>query len=398
MTPSFKLWYLLPEMKLGGTEKHVIRLISGLRDRGHDAGIVCLFREGIIANEVREQNIPFVCLDLEYCWNLKTLQGILKWLRQTRPDVLHTCLFGFDFFAALPARLLKIPAVISSRRELAHWQKPRHRWMQNLGNLFVDRVVCCSNAVRKWTLVKEKIGQEKVFTLYNGVDLERFRAFENSPNSIRKEFGIPQNASVVGTVANIAVEKGYSDLIAAAGLILKEKPETWFLFVGAGPLQEEMKAKAQALPHGEQIIFTGFRSDISELFRVMGIFTLASTIEGFPNVLLEAMAMGCPVVTTSIGGIPELVTSEKDGILVDAKNPGQLAVAILRLLNDPKKAREFGEQGWKKIRESFSEKRMIDQYETFYESVLRDKGFSFLGSAQEQNSLQQDACCGGGAH
>ena len=137
---SMKILYLLPEMKLGGTERHVIRLAAGLRKRGYDARILCLFREGLLADEVRNDGIPFSCLNMSYRWSLGTSIRLWTELKRLRPfDILHTYLFGFDFFAVLPAFLLGIRTILSSRRELAAWKKGRHYAIENLSNRFVRK-------------------------------------------------------------------------------------------------------------------------------------------------------------------------------------------------------------------------------------------------------------------
>ena len=367
------IWYLLPEMKLGGAERHVLNLASGLRKRGYPAGIACLFREGKLAPEVRKEKIPFVCLDAHESWGPSTVFQIYRWIRSNPIDILHTYLFGFHFYAGLPAKLCKVPVVLSSRREIPLWQKLRHRWIENAGNLFVDRVICCSDAVKSWTLQKERLQPEKVLTLYNGVDTEFFTPDQNGAG-IRHEFGIPEKAPLIGTVANFSFEKGYPYLLDAAQKVLKFNQDARFLFVGSGPLEKEMKDGAQKIPGHERIIFAGSRSDIRELIGAMDIFVLASLIEGFPNVLLEALALEKPVIATRVGGIPELIHSAREGVLVPAKDSQALADMILLFLQKYDEARVFGLRGAGKIHESFTLDRMIDQYESLYLSLAEKKG------------------------
>lgn len=368
-----RIVYLLPELKWGGSEKHAIQLASGLRERGHDARIVCLFREGPLGDEAREKGIPFTCLNLPYRWGIRTLLGIQDWIRSHPVDVLHTYLFGFHLFAGLPARLLKIPVLLSSRREIPHWQKGRHRWLEKVGNLFVDQIVCVSKAVEKWALEKEGIPPEKVLTIYNGVDVNRFNP-ARIQSFVRREFQIPSGTPLIGTVANMATEKGYPDLLEAAQLILQKSPEARFLFVGFGPREGEIRERAQKIAGHEQIIFTGARTDIPNLIGAMDVFVLASVIEGFPNVLLEALAMAKPVVATEVGGIPELIESGRNGILVPPRDGRALAEAVLSLFKNPEGARAMGRRGMEKIRKSFTLERMFDQYEALYLSLLQSKG------------------------
>ena len=378
------IWYMLPSMRLGGSEKHVIGLASGLQARGFDARIVTIFEEGILGPSVRKEGIPFECIHAPQSWGLETLIRILGWMRHRPMSILHTYLFGFHVFAGLPAKLLKVPVILSSRRELAHWQKARHRWVENLGNGLVDQVICCSEAARQWTLDKEVIRPEKLLTIYNGVDLKRFELpFQQM--EIRTEFGIPRDKPVIGTVANFSYEKGYPYLLEAIERIHHRKPEAWFLLVGSGPLEDEMKKMASKSPAKGQIIFAGNRSDIPRVLAAMDIFVLASLSEGFPNVLLEAMAMARPVVASAVGGIPELVESGQDGILVPHRDSRSLAEAVLHLLDDETQATRLRYLAAEKIKTKFSLERMLDDYEQLYQRILRAKGNCFQEPVKSEN-------------
>ena len=226
MKPSIS--YFLPTLDLGGTEKQVLELASGLRERGYNVRIIAVFKEGRLGDEVRKRGIPFVCLNAEAGWSGATFFKILKWIKAHQTDVLHTYLFGFHLFPGLPAQFLKIPLILSSRRDVDLFQSTKVLWMENSGNLFVDRVVCNSNAVEKWVRGREWVPRGKVCTIYNGVDLDRFRP-TGGTELIRREFGIPQDAPLIGTVANFSLKKGYIYLLEAARAILEKRPDAWFL-------------------------------------------------------------------------------------------------------------------------------------------------------------------------
>lgn len=401
---GIKIWYLLPTMNVGGAEKHVIQLARELHRRGFETGIATVFEEGILAPEVQREGIPFNCLHIpkgwgaaagpsqrervrsgrgaaagpsqrervRSGWGVRTAFRLGEWIRSVGTDILHTYLFGFHLFAGLPARFVGVPVVISSRREIADWRKWRHRFVENLGNFFVDRVVCCSDAVRQWTHSHERIGRDRTLTIYNGVDLDRFGGSDDG-HRIRAEFGIPSGVPLIGTVANFAVEKGYPTLVGALGRLLKNREDAWFLIVGAGPLEGEIRGHLSRVPGGKRVVFAGLRSDIPELISAMDIFVLASLAEGFPNVLLEAMALSKPVVATRVGGVPELIHSEQDGILVPPRDGWALAEGILTLLADARLAQRMGVRAGERIRQFFSLKRMADQYEAFYLSLVEQK-------------------------
>lgn len=372
-TSTFKIGYLLPQLDPGGSEAHVIRLSEGLRKRGHEAEILCVFEEGRLGALARQKGIPLEALNLRYGWGFQTLAGILKTLRVRKFDILHTYLFGFHFFGGMPARLARVPVVISSRRDVELSQKNKILWLEKLGNGFADKVVCCSKAVERWVLEREQIAPERLVTLYNGVDTKEF-AGPISGKKIREEFHIPGEDPVIGTISNFSFKKGYPYLFEAAERVFSDFPNAWFLWVGFGPLEEEMKRKASESSYGSRMIFAGLRRDIPELIAAMDLFVFASLWEGLPNVVLEAMAMAKPVVSTAVGGVPEVIHSGQEGLLIPPKDSVSLAHSIVELLRHPDKAKRMGEQALKKIHEEFTLERMIDDYEKFYLEMLRDKG------------------------
>jgi len=342
MIKKNKIAYVLPEMKLGGSEKHVIELAEGLQVRGHDVKIVCLFREGILAKDVREKGIPFMCLNLKEAWSISTLLHIFKWLRKESFTILHTYLFGFHLFVGLPARLCRIPVILSSRRDMEFDQSWKVLWIEKFGNYFVDLVVCCSELVRDWTLKREQLKSDQTMTIYNGIKWQDYSSGNGA--SMRKEFGIPKDDIIVGAVANFSFKKGYSFLIEAAESVLSKRPDVWFLCVGSGYLEDEMRQRAKESRFGDRVIFTGKRRDIPDFMNTVNIFVLSSLWEGLPNVLLQAMAAGCPIISTDVGGISELIQSGKDGLLIQPKNSQLMANTILTLLENPNQAKNDGTQ------------------------------------------------------
>ncbi len=367
----FSVTYILPQMDIGGSEAHGVRLAEGLRRRGHDARILCVFEEGRLAPWIREKKIPLEALHAKR-WGPGVMRKIRQNLEAQPADIVHTYLFGLHFFAGMAARRAKVKAVVSSRRDVELSQPAKVLWLEKCGNFFADRVVACSEAVRQWALPRENLKQEKIVTIYNGVDLAEFVPGRGR-EEIRREFGIPAGACIIGTVANFSAKKGYPYLIEAAAKILEARPDCFFLFVGGGPLEGAMRAKAAALTGGKNVLFASSRRDVARLLAAMDVFAFASLWEGLPNVVLEAMAMALPVVSTPAGGVPEVITDGENGRMVPFRDPQAMARVILELLDQPEKSAALGRAARKKIEEEFTLERMIDQYEKFYAGILNRK-------------------------
>lgn len=350
----------------------MVRLAEGLKQRGHQPEILCLFEEGRLAPAARQKGISVLCLNAPSTWGPSLFLRTFKALRKSSYDLLHTYLFGFHLFAGLPARLLGIPVVLSSRRDVDLSQTKKVLWLEKAGNLFVDRVVCNSEAVKTWAGGREGLPGKKIKVIYNGIDLNEFKPAGRS-QSVRKELGIPDGAAVIGTVANFSFKKGYAYLLEAAERVLRERPDVWFLLAGFGPLEGEMKRKAAESPHFRRIVFAGERHDIPCVLEAMDLFVFASLWEGLPNVVLEALAMGKPVISTPVGGVPEVIHSGEEGVLVPLRDPSAMAQAIFFLLDHPDEREKLAGKGRQKIQNEFSLEGMLNAYENFYLSFFPQK-------------------------
>lgn len=170
-------------------------------------------------------------------------------------------------------------------------------------------------------------------TLYHGPS-SGLGALSVAPDGVRAEFGIPHDAPLVGTIANLKSHKGYPHLLDAAVLVRAEIPNVHFLIVGTGPLEDDLRRRIRELDLVDTVTMTGFREDATRLAASFDVFAMASLQEGLSIALLEAMALGRPPIVTRVGGLPEVVRDEQDGLLVPPGDPVALGSAIVRVLDD----------------------------------------------------------------
>jgi glycosyltransferase involved in cell wall biosynthesis len=178
-----------------------------------------------------------------------------------------------------------------------------------------------------------------VETLHHGLDPAAVAAWGASDHDgpdggVLAELGIPEGAPVVGNIANFKAAKDHANLLRAAAKVREELPEVRFVLVGQGPLEAQSRRLASELGLDETVVFAGFRTDAPRLAAAFDVFTLSSTYEGLPIALIEAMALGKPVVVTGVGGTPEVVTDGAQGVVVPPRDPAALADGLLRLLRD----------------------------------------------------------------
>ena len=205
----------------------------------------------------------------------------------------------------------------------------------------------------------------------NGVDLARFD-LPVAACALRREFGIPGGAPLLGVVARLEPEKGHRYLIEAMPAILRGAPETWLVIVGEGSLDAELRALAAALPGPapERIVFTGRREDVAAITGDVDIAVLPSLREAQGISILEAMARRKPVVASAVGGIPEVLTNGIDGLLVPPADPAALADACIRLACSPELRTRMGEAGRATVEARFSLDAMVRQIEEVYDEEL----------------------------
>jgi glycosyltransferase involved in cell wall biosynthesis len=207
-------------------------------------------------------------------------------------------------------------------------------------NRYLDKIVCISNKIKE-VLLKDGIKSDRLLTIHSGIDTDKFKGLTDA-SSLRSEMGIPENDVVVGTVAAIVGHKDYPNLLKAAKIVLNRKSNVTFCAVGSGSEKERIHELANRLNLGEKFIFAGFREDIGRFLKMFDIFVLASKKEGLGTSILDAQAMGLPVVGTRAGGIPEAVHHNVNGVLVPPKNETALAEAIIELIGDESKRKKLG--------------------------------------------------------
>jgi glycosyltransferase involved in cell wall biosynthesis len=207
-----------------------------------------------------------------------------------------------------------------------------------------------------------------VETLYHGIDPQEIEHWSRR-NGIRKELGIPEEAFVVGTVANFKHHKGYPQLMKAAAEVVKFAPDVRFVLVGNGPIERDIKAQARRLGLEGSVVFAGYREDAPRVSSAFDVFALASVYEGLSIALIEAMALGKPAVVTNVGGLPEVVENGRQGLVVPPEDPKHFAAALLALWRNRGLRQRLGEGAV--ARASFFDiRKAVQRQEAVYQEVL----------------------------
>jgi glycosyltransferase involved in cell wall biosynthesis len=214
------------------------------------------------------------------------------------------------------------------------------RWADAVTSGLDDVRLTVSEAVR--TSLPSWI-HRRAQAVLQGIDVEQVRGQRAYRGSVRDELGLEPGTLVVGTVANLRPAKAYPHLLAAAAEVIEQLPDVRFVTVGQGPLEAEVHALHARLGLGDRVLLLGHRPDAVRVMAACDVFLLASLHEGLPVALMEALALGLPVVATEVGGIPELVDHGREGLLVSPGRPQELAAALVTLLVDADRRQQMSE-------------------------------------------------------
>ncbi|HEX9991106.1 MAG TPA: glycosyltransferase [Chloroflexia bacterium] len=363
----------------GGAEKALVDLALRL-DRSRYNVSVCATRSaGNYQPMLEAAGVQTFVLDRRSRWQTYKLIGLARLMRRQRVHILHTHLFGSNTWGRILGKLAGVPVIIAHE----HWSSKSQRevWVDRLLYRLSDRILVPSEASKRMVMEVEGIPDRCLHVIYNGIDRAQFAPRRDRAET-RSELGISDGTQVIGTVGRLSAEKGGVDLlIKAVACLRNEHPQARLVIVGDGPLRAGLEEVAARL--GEDVIFTGTRTDVARLLNAMDVFVLPSLHEAFPIAILEAMAVRLPVVATRVGGVPEVIQDGTTGLLVPPNDEEALHQALRRLLTEPKLADSLAQAGQKHVYEHFTIDKMVQNVEHLYEKLAQRKIGKEISIARE---------------
>lgn len=365
-----KLILLTVGLGVGGTETHILELASRIDRTRFDVTVCSLKAGGCLVEELRTRGVRVVSLGGTGKLDARVLFRLWKLLRKERPDVIQAFLFWANISARLLGRIFREFPVISSYHDEVVSEGWLERSIDRLTMKWSHTIVCCSEAVRR--SVSSRIGgkTDRYTIIPFGLDMHQF-SLDNV--ATRRELGLKEGGPVIGTVCRLVEpKKGLSVLLAAMANLkrLGGTPGCQLLIVGDGPARVMLQELSERLEIAPWVVFSGIRRDIPRVLLVMQAFVLPSLYEGFGISILEAMAVGRPVIATSVGGIPEFVTHDVTGLLVEPGNATALADAIKKVLENSEHACQMGLKGQEHVRGKYGITTVVRQHEQVYEACL----------------------------
>lgn len=365
--------FVIDSLAYGGAERQLVELVKGLLKTGrYRIYVVSLqncvgFSEYLQSLGIKVKYFPRI-----YKFDLfGPLFQLVCYIRQNKINLVHTVMNMGSLFGAIAARLTGCPVVCSAVRDAkdkSRVEKYLKRFLAKIADIYVAN--SRAGFANRFTIM-----QPHFRVVYNGVDFVRF-ADENGGSllSLKDELGVSGFDYLVGMVGSLSSYKDQGTLLSAAPLILERLPSVGFLFVGDGPTRAELECRARELGIGHKVKFLGSRDDVDQLYNLMDVCVLLTEarihLEGIPNVVVEAMACGIPVVASTGGGTSEVVEHGNTGILIPPYDPSRTAEAIIDLLVNRERACSLASEARTRVHAMFSLERYTLDYEKIYRELL----------------------------
>ncbi|MDD5454220.1 MAG: glycosyltransferase [Candidatus Ratteibacteria bacterium] len=372
MIKACRIVYLITELDVGGAENSLYQLVTHLNPQKFSPVVCSLDGKGKIAEKLRDRGIEVACLGAKSKFDITVFLKLIKFLKRQRPQILHTYLFHANFLGRIAGWICNVPIIISSVRVMEK-EKAHHLYLDMFTQWMVDKEICVSKEVEKFMIKSAHISPSKLTTIYNGINTSDFLSLNDEGKNKKKgELSISGFNPVIGTIARLTTQKGIRYLLEAFRIILKDFPNCCLLIVGQGPRERELKTLSGELGISSNVKFLGFREDAAEIIDLMDVFVLPSLWEGMPNVVLEAYALGKPVVATGVGGTREIIKDGETGFLISSCDWKHLAQYVKLLIENPQMRGEFGARGREFVNNNFSLDKMIKDTETLYEELINN--------------------------
>jgi glycosyltransferase involved in cell wall biosynthesis len=390
---KIKILHMITHLGVGGAQENTFLTVKGhARDR-----YVTHLAAGLEQADWRERGqevaddffvLPGLRRSLRPYADLQALNQVTDFLKERKYDIVHTHCAKAGVLGRIAARRAHVPIVIHTFHCFA-WQvtrtiqrRPWHAFASAVKKRFYvmierhaaslsDALITVCELNKQEAIDLKLAPPQKFTTIYSGIDLGRFQV-RRPPSQIRLDLGIPPNIPVIGTIGRLSDQKAPLDFVAAARLVLRQKPNVQFIMVGDGPLAAQVR---EAIAEDDRIKLFGYRDNVPELLSVLDVFALSSLWEGLGRALTEAMIMRVPVAATNVDGVPELVSHYLTGLLSPPGDPARLAENIIWLLDHPGEAQRMAKNAHARVVPAFGSDRMVRQIEALYERLLVKKGY-----------------------
>lgn len=378
---KINILHIYQNSKIGGVQQQLLSLLKAYNKEVFNPIFCCLGPKEDMGKEIEKLGIDFIALNNKryHKFSLKIIINLYRLMKKKHIHVVRTHKYRASLYGRIAAWLAGVPVIITSvhgnyRKDL----RPERRIANKILSRITDKIIAVSESIKRDIVKHDKIDPSKILVIYNGIDISKFAPSEKFEN-IREKLLINADDIVIGFVGRLVPAKGLEYLIEVISYLKEEFKNIKLLIVGEGSLLGNLKDKARENGIHDRVIFTGQRRDVPDILHCMDIFVIPSIAEGIPNALLEAMAMGKPIIATKVGGIPEIIEDGFNGLLVPPRDSGVLAAAIKTLIDNRQLAVKIGQTA-RDFAQNFSITATAQKWELLYKTLLKEKGFIINGN------------------
>ncbi|MDA3885287.1 MAG: glycosyltransferase [Candidatus Delongbacteria bacterium] len=362
---NIKILHIDTEMGWRGGQQQAVYLFENLFKKGFSTEFVCKPGSELSAY-FKKNDLPYIEVKMSNELDFISAYKIAKHCKNNKFNILHlhsAHAHSIGLLAKFFYRKLKIIGVRRVDFKIKNNIFSRFKY----NSWLIDKIVCISEEIKR-VMLSSGVDKDKLTVIHSGVNLNKFDNVKADPY-LRKQYNIPANDIIIGTVAALVGHKDYPNLLKAASIVLKKRKDVTFLAVGDGKNEEDIKKLHKELGLGNKFIFAGYQKEVGKFLRSFDIFVLASKMEGLGTSILDAQSVALPVIATKAGGIPEMIENGVNGILVEPQSPEKLAEAISDLVDNEEKRNIIGKNGNVSV-EQFSIDHTVEKNINLYEELL----------------------------
>lgn len=377
-----RVLFVIDGLGTGGTERSLAEMLPGLRSRGLDVAVACLHaRSRGVEQSVRSGGISVSIVSGRTA--LGRARELVQLIRRDRPDLVHSMIFDANLAARLAAARASTPHVTSlvntsydpirfSDPNIRPWRLRAIQAVDALSSRLTTHFHAVTRAVRDSAVRDLRLDPARITVIYRGRDVARL----GEPSlerrlAVRRRLDLDLTAPVVVSVGRQEFQKGHEHLLRAFGKLLSSHSEARLLIAGRkGAATKQLERLVSDLALGSKVRLLGFRDDVPDLVAAADVFAFPSLFEGIGGAILEAMALGVPIVSSRLDGLAEVLTHEVDGLFVTPGDPDSLCAAISRVLSSEELASRLGLAARSTFADRFDLSRAVDRMIEMYQHVL----------------------------
>lgn len=354
----------------GGAQQLLYDVYTNLASKDFDLTVFYMFGEGTFEEDFRENGVEVVNLEAKSNTDMRTLMELVKRLRQSGPDILHTNSPISGIWGRVGGQLAGVPHVVSVEHTVHNRYSRLSRYLNGVTLPLADTIIGVSPAVIESFQWWENLlipSSVDICTIPNGIDVDKIESEIRARQVDATELGTQDVDTVIGTVGRLVEAKGYESLIQSLPSVLERYPGVKLVIVGDGPLKTELEELAKNLGVAEAITFTGYEANVFPYLHHFDVGVFPSVWEGFGLSLAEAVIAKCPVVASDIPAFRSIIGDA--GIFTRPGDPLSVAKGILRLLDHPEEREEYQQKAYQRVSDQYSIERVAEEYATLYKNA-----------------------------